>query len=186
MGDDLESPQREIFLDAYYIDRFEVTTSRYTKFLAATGSVAAPDGWDALDPDERRRTSRDWRELERRRRRIANGRGEFAHGHRVGKSGARQRTAAIIRGATRCRRLITQTTKMPRRNPITAGLEMWAPIRAGRSQFGVDDMPATSPSGSRIGIPKVSLIANDVIPKGRKPERNAWYAAAGGSITPIG
>lgn len=50
MGDDLESPQREIFLDAYYIDRFEVTTSRYTKFLAATGSVAAPDGWDALDP----------------------------------------------------------------------------------------------------------------------------------------
>ena len=49
MGDDVESPQRELYLDAYYIDRFEVTTGRYGKFLAATGSVGAPEGWEALD-----------------------------------------------------------------------------------------------------------------------------------------
>jgi formylglycine-generating enzyme required for sulfatase activity len=49
MGDDIESPQREIFLDAYYIDRYEVTTSRYAKFLAATGAVGEPQGWRELD-----------------------------------------------------------------------------------------------------------------------------------------
>lgn len=49
MGDDVESPQREIYLDAYYIDRFEITTGRYAKFLAATGSVNVPEGWESLD-----------------------------------------------------------------------------------------------------------------------------------------
>lgn len=47
-GDDVESPQREIYLDAFYIDRYEVTTGRYAKFLAATGSVRPPDGWESL------------------------------------------------------------------------------------------------------------------------------------------
>jgi formylglycine-generating enzyme required for sulfatase activity len=50
MGDGDESPQREIFLDAFYIDRYEVTTARYAKFLAATGSLRPPEGWDTLDP----------------------------------------------------------------------------------------------------------------------------------------
>jgi formylglycine-generating enzyme required for sulfatase activity len=49
MGDGEFSPQRKIHLDAFYIDRFEVTTGRYAKFLAATGSVRAPQRWDALD-----------------------------------------------------------------------------------------------------------------------------------------
>jgi formylglycine-generating enzyme required for sulfatase activity len=47
-GDDVESTQREIYLDAYYIDRYEVTTGRYAKFLAATGSAHPPDGWESL------------------------------------------------------------------------------------------------------------------------------------------
>lgn len=51
MGDDEESPRREIFLDAYYIDRFEITTARYAKFLEATGSSHPPDGWERLDLD---------------------------------------------------------------------------------------------------------------------------------------
>jgi len=51
MGDDEESPRREIYLEAFYIDRFEVTTGRYAKFLEATGSVSLPDGWEALDLD---------------------------------------------------------------------------------------------------------------------------------------
>ena len=49
LGDDEESPRREVFPDAFYIDRFEVTTGRYAKFLAATGGLQAPDAWDTLD-----------------------------------------------------------------------------------------------------------------------------------------
>lgn len=48
MGDDEESPRRQVFVDAYHIDRFEITTGRYAKFLAATGSVHAPEGWETL------------------------------------------------------------------------------------------------------------------------------------------
>ena len=51
MGDDQESPRRELYLDAYYIDRYEVTTARYAKFLEATGSVAPPEDWEKLDRD---------------------------------------------------------------------------------------------------------------------------------------
>ena len=50
MGDDQESPRREIYLDAFYIDRFEVTLGRYSKFSAATGSLERPAGREAADP----------------------------------------------------------------------------------------------------------------------------------------
>ena len=46
MGDDEESPLREIFLDAFYMDKYEVTVSRYAKFLKTTGGVTPPDGWE--------------------------------------------------------------------------------------------------------------------------------------------
>lgn len=49
MGDGEYAPQREIFVDAFYIDRFEVTTGRYAKFLAATGSARPPEKWEAID-----------------------------------------------------------------------------------------------------------------------------------------
>jgi formylglycine-generating enzyme required for sulfatase activity len=48
MGDDEESPQREVFVDAFYMDRFEVTTGRYAEFLRATGSVNPPDDWESV------------------------------------------------------------------------------------------------------------------------------------------
>jgi formylglycine-generating enzyme required for sulfatase activity len=48
MGDDEESPQRDVYVDAFYVDRFEVTTERYARFLAATGSVNAPEDWESL------------------------------------------------------------------------------------------------------------------------------------------
>ncbi len=48
MGDDDNSPRREVYLDAYYIDRYEVTTARYARFLEATVSVRPPDGWESL------------------------------------------------------------------------------------------------------------------------------------------
>ena len=36
-GLDDEQPRHKIHLDAYYIDRYEVTTERYAKFLELTG-----------------------------------------------------------------------------------------------------------------------------------------------------
>jgi formylglycine-generating enzyme required for sulfatase activity len=51
MGDDEESPLREVFVDAFYLDKYEVTTSRYAKFLQATGSVNAPDYWEDVGQD---------------------------------------------------------------------------------------------------------------------------------------
>jgi formylglycine-generating enzyme required for sulfatase activity len=49
MGDDEASPLREIHLDSFYIDQYEVTTERFAKFLKATRSVEPPEGWDTLD-----------------------------------------------------------------------------------------------------------------------------------------
>lgn len=47
MGDDEVLPRKEIYLDAFYIDKYEVTTALYAKFLEATGSVTQPDEWEA-------------------------------------------------------------------------------------------------------------------------------------------
>lgn len=49
MGDDEESLRREIFVDAFYMDKYEITVSRYAKFLEATGKVRPPDEWDTVD-----------------------------------------------------------------------------------------------------------------------------------------
>jgi formylglycine-generating enzyme required for sulfatase activity len=49
MGDDEESPRREVYVGAFYLDRYEVTTARYARFLGATGSVRPPDGWETVD-----------------------------------------------------------------------------------------------------------------------------------------
>jgi len=46
MGDDEESPLREIYVDGFYIDKYEVTVSRYAKFLKTTGEVKPPDHWE--------------------------------------------------------------------------------------------------------------------------------------------
>ncbi len=49
MGDDVESPLREVYLDNFYIDKYEVTLSRYAKFLDATGGARPPEGWQQLN-----------------------------------------------------------------------------------------------------------------------------------------
>ena len=51
MGDDEESPRREIYLDAFYLDKLEITTGRYAKFLTATGNAHPPEGWEVLNLD---------------------------------------------------------------------------------------------------------------------------------------
>jgi formylglycine-generating enzyme required for sulfatase activity len=49
MGDDENSPRREIYLDAFYMDRFEVTVGRYAKFLEASGKKSAEFPGSDLD-----------------------------------------------------------------------------------------------------------------------------------------
>ena len=44
-----ERPVHPVYLDAYYIDKFEVTTSRYLAFLQATGRKP-PDKWNEVNP----------------------------------------------------------------------------------------------------------------------------------------
>ncbi|HXV82918.1 MAG TPA: SUMF1/EgtB/PvdO family nonheme iron enzyme, partial [Candidatus Binatia bacterium] len=51
MGDDEESPLREIYLDAFYIDKYEVTVARYAKFLKTTGNVRLPEDWKEASLD---------------------------------------------------------------------------------------------------------------------------------------
>lgn len=48
-GDDENTPQRQVHLSPFFIDKYELTTARYAKFLEATGAVALPDEWDMLD-----------------------------------------------------------------------------------------------------------------------------------------
>ena len=43
-GDTDEHPRHQIYLDAFYIDKFEVTTSRYAKFFQETNR-SKPDYW---------------------------------------------------------------------------------------------------------------------------------------------
>jgi formylglycine-generating enzyme required for sulfatase activity len=45
MGDDEESPRRAIYVDAFYLDQYEVTVARYAEFLKATGNLKKPADW---------------------------------------------------------------------------------------------------------------------------------------------
>lgn len=49
MGDDEESPRRELFVAAFYLDKYEVTVARYASFFRATGSLKPPEEWDSVD-----------------------------------------------------------------------------------------------------------------------------------------
>ena len=48
-GDDENSPRRELFVDPFYLDRYEVTVGRYAIFLQATGNVRPPEEWQTVD-----------------------------------------------------------------------------------------------------------------------------------------
>ncbi len=49
IGDDENTPRREVYTDAFYIDQVEVTVARYARFLKATSSLQPPDYWDEVD-----------------------------------------------------------------------------------------------------------------------------------------
>ena len=49
MGDDEVTVRREAYIDAFYIDQYEVTVARYEKFLHATGGANPPELWDTVN-----------------------------------------------------------------------------------------------------------------------------------------
>ena len=49
MGDDENSPRRQIYVDGFYLDKFEVTVGRYAAFLKATGDAKPPEEWETAD-----------------------------------------------------------------------------------------------------------------------------------------
>jgi hypothetical protein len=44
MGDDESSPRRELFVDSFYLDKFEITVARYAKFSASDGQRQGAGG----------------------------------------------------------------------------------------------------------------------------------------------
>jgi formylglycine-generating enzyme required for sulfatase activity len=48
MGNDEDTPRREVFVDAFYLDKFEITVARYGAFLKATGNVRVPEEWETV------------------------------------------------------------------------------------------------------------------------------------------
>lgn len=50
MGDDKESPRREVFVDGFMLDKYEVTVARYAVFLKAAGNLKPPDEWETAHP----------------------------------------------------------------------------------------------------------------------------------------
>jgi formylglycine-generating enzyme required for sulfatase activity len=49
MGDDENSPRRRIYVDSFYLDKFEVTVGRYAAFLKSTGNIKPPEQWETAD-----------------------------------------------------------------------------------------------------------------------------------------
>ncbi|MEA3157861.1 MAG: hypothetical protein QOK44_5450 [Betaproteobacteria bacterium] len=49
MGDGEDAPLREVHVDGFYIDKYELSLSQYSKFLKATGSQPTSDFWSEKD-----------------------------------------------------------------------------------------------------------------------------------------
>ncbi|MBM4299583.1 MAG: formylglycine-generating enzyme family protein, partial [Deltaproteobacteria bacterium] len=49
MGNDEDSPRQEVFVGAFYLDKYEVTVARYAAFLKATGNVGVPEEWATVN-----------------------------------------------------------------------------------------------------------------------------------------
>jgi hypothetical protein len=49
MGDDENSPRRKIFVDNFYMDKYEVTVGRYGAFLKASVNFKPPEYWETVD-----------------------------------------------------------------------------------------------------------------------------------------
>jgi len=65
-GEDNEKPTHRVYLDAFYMDRYEVTTSRYARFLVTTGRPQ-PDRWNEVklaSDGDRPVTGVDWNDAD--------------------------------------------------------------------------------------------------------------------------
>jgi hypothetical protein len=103
-GDVDQGPQRSVYLDAFEIDRYEVTNAQYRRFLQATGGEA-PERWPErfehlvpAVPAGRGIVPGGRGELAGRGRLLRLGWKAVAHRSRVGKGGPGQRWAPLPLG----------------------------------------------------------------------------------------
>jgi len=114
MGDDEESPLREIYLDVFYVDKYEVTVSRYAKFLQTTGGVRPPDLWEEASLDgANEMPGSGW--IGTTPMRTASGRASDCLRRRNGKRQRAGRIAAGTRGAMTNRPHCARTSASRRR-----------------------------------------------------------------------
>lgn len=49
MGDGIYGPLRHVYVSAFYMDAYEITTAQYAQFLAVNDAVGPPDYWDTVE-----------------------------------------------------------------------------------------------------------------------------------------
>ena len=100
MGDGEESPLRTVYVGAFYLDRFEVTTARFAKFLEATGRSTRPR--DGTKPSRlRRKTCPSSASIGARPMRTVAGPASACRRKRNGSARRGARRRGSIPGATR-------------------------------------------------------------------------------------
>jgi hypothetical protein len=154
IGDDKNTPRREVFLDAFYMDKYEVTVARYAKFLEATGNVKLPEEWDTADPQigaELPVVGVDWHDADSYCRWAASG----CRATLNGKGRRAVLTNASIPGVTRRRRTSTRDSASPTTVRSTrVGLPRSGDTRKGRAHLASTISRATPGSGWRTGTPR--------------------------------
>ena len=180
MGDDENSPRREIFVDAFYLDKFEITVARYAKFLQATGNVKTPEEWDTVNVQ----TDGEYPVVGKMPTAIAGGRESVCLPRRSGKRPPEAAMSVSIRGAMIRLHLNgrdspshtrTRSTRMASRRLV--------PMPKAQAPLVFLIWRATHPSGSPIGIPKVFSAPRRATPKGHKAGQERCCAVAVG-MTP--
>ena len=182
MGDDESSPRRELFVDAFYMDKFEITVASYAKFLQATGNVKTPEEWDAVF---RTTGNFPWSaSTGRMPTAIAAGRESVYPPKQSGKRPRAEPMSESIRGATIHLLRSGRDSPSPTRTRSTrTASRRSVPMPKARARLVFLIWRATHPNGSPTGIPKVFSAPRRATPKGRKAGQERCSAVAVG-MTP--
>jgi len=184
-GEPDEHPQHQIYVDAFYIDNFEITVERYAKFLGET-KRSTPEFWGQVDARKHNNhpvVGVHWndagsycagqanvcRQRPNGRRLLVAQISEHIHG---GMTGQNQISPISIRAPQRGRR------------SMNGGLNQWEAMREAKVHTEFMISPAMFGSGCRIGLMKI--ITREVrlgIRPGRGVEPEEWFAGVRGFIT---